>query len=379
MLDTAYERPKDIPVKDIAIAASIILPRLFCEEPYSLQDASVYSSIFHRSFEDFLDREILTYAGVIILDIPDNLIHEELKYRFATLYFLHTRHNCKLRRGIAQKYNMELLDDWLYELLKVAARKIYKKWQEQKNLVPDKENFFVFFKKLSFVLYDHNVQYVWNGSDYHENQHDCVQIRLSIARFEDEHLDYKQLINSLLTKKRNGIADFENTAIFWRHVMKIRRGADTYRFEENCVSNVDLLLFCLSLAADDKVYQLLLKKLDQEKKRSHLKQRKFKFPDIKKAEVEFLRERLCYAGENLRLALEHSDAFNKYSIPRRILFDINLCLLQKGLHPIIPLTGTEEITAIKDEVAQATLKQFYNEGTMSDGNTRVQALLLKKV
>ena len=264
LIDTAYERPKDIPVKDIAIAASVILPRLFCEEPYSPEDASIYSSIFHRSFEDFLDREILTYAGVIILDIPDNLIHEGIKYKFATLYFLHTRQNCKLRRGVEQKYRFEILDDWLYELLRVAAGKIYKRWPEEKNLVPDGDKFFCFFKKLSFVLDDHNVQYVWNGSDYCENKNDCVQIKLSIARFEDEQLDYKKLIESLLTKKRNGIADFENTAIFWRHVMKIRRGADTYRLEENYVSNIDLLLFCLSLAVDDKVYQLLL--LEKQKK-----------------------------------------------------------------------------------------------------------------
>ena len=89
---------------------------------------------------------------------------------------------------------------------------------------------------------------------------DCVQIKLSVTIFEDEIKTYDELILSLLTKKRNGIADYKSSAIFWRHVMQIRRGKDVYKLEKNSAPNKDLLMLSLALAMDDNVYNLLIQK-----------------------------------------------------------------------------------------------------------------------
>lgn len=369
-----YIRPKDITVKDLAEAASTILPRLFINEPYSENEKCIYQYICHRNMEDFIDRELFTYAGVIIFEVPDTVRESEILYRFATVYFLHSRHNAKLKRGTPEKYNMEVIDDWLYDLVRVAARKCCKDWEQKKELVPDKEKFFKLFKKLSFVFEDSNVCYIWNGTNYFEEKdNDCIQIKLGITVFNDEIKNYDELILSLLTKKRNGIANYRNSAIFWRHVMQIRRGQDRYLLEKNNAPDTDILMFVLALAMDTTIYNLLQSK----KSELTLPARTFRYPYIGKDEKQILIERLQYAGEHLRIAIEHTnDTDDIYSVPRRMLFDANLYLLQKGKRPIIPLKG-EEVTEVKKHISKKTLNEFYNEDTLSDDKNETQIEVLR--
>ena len=170
MAEPEYIRPKNITVKELSKAASIILPQLFINEPYSENEKCIYQYVCHRNMEDFIDRELFTYTGVIIFNIPDNIKKNEILYRFATIYFLHCRHNAKLQRGISEKYNMKVIDDWLYELVRVAARKCCSDWEKKKNLIPERKKFFELFQRLSFVFEDSNVRYIWNGANYFEKK-----------------------------------------------------------------------------------------------------------------------------------------------------------------------------------------------------------------
>lgn len=376
MLNTAYMRPKDIPVKDLAKAASFVLPRLFVEEDYSENEKFIYQCICHRNMEDFIDRELFTYSGIIIFNIPDKIAKEsETAYRFATAYFLHCRHNAKMQRGYSDKYNMKIFDDWLYELLKVAADKCCNDWAKKQHVVPSQEKFFAFFKTLSFVFEAPNMRYVWDGADYSAKNNACVRIKLSVTTFDDENKSYGELIQSLMTKRRNGIADFENSAIFWRNVVKIRRGANTYRFEENRALDKDLLILCLSLAMDDNFYDLLRSKRDELP--ASFTKSKFKLPYVGDDEINILRERLMYAGEHLRSATENANISDEYSVPRRMLFEANLYLLQTGKRPIIPLVSNETVEVKKRNISEELLNEFYQEGTLQERNIRVPALLLK--
>lgn len=374
MPEIEYVRPTGMTIKELAKAASIILPKLFLNEYYSENEKCIYRYICHRNMEDFIDRELFTYAGVIIFDIPDSVREDEILYRFATIYFLHCRHNAKLQRGIPEKFNMKVIDDWLYELIRVAARKCCNDWEKKKESIPKQEKFFELFQRLSFVFEDSNVRYIWNGDNYCEKQD--IQIKLSVTLFEDEIKTYDELILSLLTKKRNGIADYKNSAIFWRHVMQIRRGKDTYKLEANISPNKDILMLVLALAMDITVYDLLKSKKSELTKK-HCPVRTFRYPYIGEDEEQILIERLQFAGENLRTAIKHTnDADDIYAVPRRMLFDANLYLLQKGKRPIIPLKG-EEVTEVERHISKKILKEYYNEDTILEGKNETQIKVLR--
>ncbi len=363
-----YERPQDISVKDIAEGAAAFLTILFSEGGFSDTEKRMYKFVCAGSIERFIYRELLKYSGVINFKTSENVSEtNQLLYRLVTVYFLHCRYNAKLDRGDPKSYNLEALDDFLYEVMNGAANGCGISFPTKKN------EFFEAVSKSSFRLVLPHACYIWNAPKYSEGAKDCVQIMLSVTSFDDENKkSYKEFVLYLLTKERNFIYDFsQNSSVFWLNTVDLPRSGQTYKIEENFSPDKDLILLCLALGFNVKVLKRLIKLRDKamedyyKQNGKHKNVRDFKAPYIKAEEEKILRDLLEHSGE--RLAKVRSLDLDDKQIPRRMLFNANLELLERGLNPIIDLKD-KEIYDSKDLLGtdgEKILNQKY-EGKIQD-------------
>lgn len=337
-----YERPQDISVKDIAEGAAAFLTILFSEGGFSDTEKRMYKFVCAGSIERFIYRELLKYSGVINFKTSENVIApNQLLYRLVTVYFLHCRYNAKLDRGDPKSYNLEALDDFLYEVMNGAATDCGRNFRTEKN------EFFEIVSKSSFRLVLPHACYIWNAPKYSEEAKDCVQVTLSVTSFDDENKkSYKEFVLYLLTKERNFIYDFsQNSSVFWLNTVDLPRSGQTYKIEETFSPDKDLILLCLALGFNVKVLDRLIKLRDKamenyyKRNGKHKNVRGFKAPFIEVKEEEILRGFLEHSGE--RLAKVRSTDIEDRQIPRRMLFNANLELLERGLNPIINLKDKE--------------------------------------
>lgn len=333
-----YERPKDVSVKDIAEGAATLLASLFSEAAFSDAEKRMYRFACAGSIETFIYRELLKYTGVINFETTKNVGEDaEVLYRLVAVYFLHCRYNAKLGRGNKEEYNLNALDNYLYRVIRGAVTNC------GKSFYMDEKKFFDVVSKSSFVLILPHIRYVWNAPKYFAQDESCVQITLTITSFDDENqTTYKDFVTYLLTAERNSIHDYsENSSLFWRKIVGLRRGGQTYKIEETFPPDKDLFLLCLALGYDNKVLDRLIelrnRAMNDCKSRASL--RNFQTPFLDENDMKELRNLLDHSAE--RLAEVRKTVANAEEIPRRMLFNANFELLKVSHNPIINLKGAE--------------------------------------
>lgn len=323
-----YGERDDVPIERIAEDAEEWLKELFgqYQQDYNRDSLSMF---YYKSgfMEHFLCSEL--EKGVIKLIFPRELYGEDLKWRRLTWQFLIDLHNAKLHNESA----VEALRDN--------------------------------YKKCSFVLNleNGNRQCVWNGEKFSPTNPKCTQIGIKVVAYRDsEIVNYDEYIPYLMKKERNSICEFTSSTVFWNNVVGFSRGIngnDTYFMEKRPVDDKDLMLLCLALGFDHKVYDKLLT----------LRKDKFKqqvihstLPQIGSLEISFLRNLLM--DSHWRFLDAKSQVKTLEEIPRRMLVNANVELLQKNWKPIIHLSDAEvKYTKRRSpRYFKDALNEFYERG-----------------
>lgn len=248
------------------------------------------------------------------------------------------------------------------------------RWQNEEQWTKVDQNFFElekFFQKLirlsfRFVSPLTGTEYIWRGSAYSPNDHNCRQIEIK-ARYTD----YGAYLRYLLTKRGNHIDNYSRTSrTFWKKFIRLGRANDPYRLEDICTADIDLILICLSLALDEEVFNTLVDLRDQT------------YPGLDpvnpdtpmifgERQLEALKVLLKNSAARLAEAkLElNGDLSN---LPRRMLLDANIVMLQNGWRPIINLEGDDEINEVQNLIGHGISQDFFDQiYLVEDGKRRL--------
>ena len=401
-MNPLYLREHWIAPLRFADSARTLLCQLFSPAIYSKDEKNFYQYICRSATENFIYRELLAYTDIISISYPkDNLKQYsqqyEFLYRLAIVYFLNCRHNAKLERCEADKYNVKLPDDFLMERIFQVAyqccahdtiaedaawfktyrncyemtsnKKIVLKTKTAQDIKQKEDLFhqvFKFVQTATFTLHLDNGQYQWRGPLFDDAQGVRIQLKIiSDSILDKEQFSYEKLIQYLCTKNRNGIKDFSET-VLWHTNMGL--GHRNLPLSERNAADTDLMLFCLALGLDKNVYQLLLQRRNEKFNNTPLRPRKgvltlqesdeqnqlYSFLDTEK-----ITERLICAKNEVKKAEE---------IPRKMLLHASIDMMKIGLYPILKFTPEEKIKYKYEDFLcnlsnekQEQLKQFFGE------------------
>ncbi|MBR3747611.1 MAG: hypothetical protein IKN27_11695 [Selenomonadaceae bacterium] len=150
---------------------------------------------------------------------------------------------------------------------------------------------------------------------------------------------------------------YSKSDALWKKATGLNRGSDFSYIEDRAASDIDLLLFCMALALDEKVYYRLRALRDEYSEQEKVKVTKSKYPAVGEDEenklIEFLKDSYW------RLSDARREEDKSENIPRRMLLNANRDLLKLGLKPIIHLEGNE-VREIQEIIPAETLKGFYD-------------------
>ena len=326
-----YIRPTNIKPKEFCDATHALLANLFFDSAFREDEKLFYHCLCRNSIEDFIDGEIFT-EGAIKLILPDNTPDNRKPfYLFAAVYFLHCRFNAKLKRGTYEQCNMEAFDRFLHDALCYSAWLNYPNWKQRDKFFFNANNFLGKLNKLAFrFVSPTGIRCIWRGSKYSSKDSTCHVIDMFVDR-DSFYSSYDDYIAFLLTKERNTIADFESLRDFWEAVVKLGRSNDPHRMEDARIADIDLMLLCLALGFDEKVYDKLIDLRD--KKHANRNLVNPRTPVLGIDEPNYIKSLLNQSRN--RLATARSAVTNLEDIPRRMLLDANIALMAKGFESII--------------------------------------------
>lgn len=352
-----YSSP-DVPAKKLYGATIALLCSLFSDVRYSDAEKFFYECICQNGVENFISGEIFT-DNAIKLILPKNAdADQKLFYHLAAAYLLHCRHNAKLERCEPEKYNVEAPDKFLYDALCYLAWKNYSQW-EQRN--PDSfrlSNFFDKLLKTSLIFHSPDgIVHVWRGAKYSVNDKNCCQIKLKVIE-SFLYRNYGDCLKYLMTKAGNSIHDFgTSTRSFWNKFINLSRSKGYNGLEDICTADVDLILFCMSLGLDDEIFKKLIDLRNKTYPNEQPKQPRT--PALVDGEANYLQDLLKLS--KIRLAATRQKVSEPQDIPRRMLLNVNIHLLKRGLKPIINLDGAEEIAELTAIFPAEKLSAVYTE------------------
>ena len=360
-----YYRHPDVDFKSTSEMASILLPKLFAEGEYTCEEKALF--LFCRNvIENFIYREVLNLRTPISLEFKYNKSSEErvntqkeeLMIRLAVTYILHSFHNRRLNRCLAEFFSLKKKDDYLCSRIQSVARKSpnypeRKKFLELENDISNEIFHVASRMSLTYISPNTGTKYTWTAPEYSYKSPGCFDVTIRIDTVRDKEInDYSEYIRYLLTKERNTIGDFTSTAL-WRNAMHFRFSKDQ-PLESFPANNIQLILFCLSIGMDDCVFNRLISLRNKIYDNEAL----MKQPPLTEREKIVLLGYLKDSQERLRCARNEEFVSNKNDIVRRVIVNITMDLIKANLLPVTILTEEEiELTGLSEEL----LDQAYDK------------------
>ena len=393
MLKPEYTRP-EVNLDDIADGADALMRELFSESEYSRDMKLIYSYVSRNGIEKFIYREILTYTDVIQINFSDRASEtdsrREFLLRLAVVYFLHCRHNIKLLRwDKREKAELKELDNFLcYVIFRAAENCCPDSFKSFTAGTHDEKTFSLYqeifeeVRRMSFVFGETVYEKDENGKEHMKftpqiilrapaYKEGNVQARISIRKSRyKEYTNYKECLLYLISGEGNAIFAFKSTYSMWQNAVKINRhpliennnGEEIIRNPHD----IDLILFCLALGLNHKVYEHL-KKLRDEYFDGQTPN-KPSAPPIGDEEISVLEDFLKDASERLTRAafqipkgIANAKSRQKAK-SRQMIIDASLDLVKRKMRPITILSDDERKRLLDSgEITPEILSYLYEE------------------
>ena len=388
MLYPEYVRP-NINSDDIAEGLGVMLRELFSEAKYSDDMKYIYQYVCKNSIEDAIYREFLANTDIVQLDFEnggdlDN--KRKFMLRLAVVYFLHCRHNAKLRRCKAELAELREPDSYLARRVFRAAEKCcpdaYGRFiagtPNARELFREAAGISIVFEYTRYtepMRGQKQRKSVFTHILYAPNYHDGnIQVIISLKKAEYKNCrTYEECLKYLISERGNVIYGFPSTEAVWRNAMNERKrplleeSRTTTKVKVRNPHDIELALFCLALGLNHDVYSWL-KELRNAK--FNVAPKKPQNPPIGADELRMLEDFLQNASERLMCAdecakgrpLSEIPKERAYSKSRNMVINAFLDLLKHKMRPITMLTDTEIDYLIKaGEISQETLDSIYED------------------
>lgn len=363
-----FYRSSSVSVTQIAEGTCALLTHLLSRSTYSEDMTQIYQYVCYNGVENFLYREFLAYTDVIQVTLPqysqgefENQAEQEFYYRAALVYFFHCRFNAKLNRCTKEKYEMRVIDSFLAnqvleaatECRKVLKRRSEPEWycycpekKKTENLQEQTERremcarLFETAARLSVTLELPDVDYRWSAPKHRQGGDIPIRLLINWNRPEDIK-SYSALIQYFLKKEHNFIHTYTEYGL-WQTELNLNPRSNGKRISQRNSCDTDLMLFSLALGLGKEQYERL----------RYLRGKRFGYKPPPQSgdrwlqKTEEQQELLTYLQKS-SLRLSHAKKETKEHIPRRMLVNAAIDMINNKLCPAVVMTKKEVDEAIQ--------------------------------